>query len=620
MKMKNTAIGVSLGLLLSLSSITALNELSGEGQSLIRVAEAAPAQGKYIKDGRYIEVTNKNGAIWQNFNWKKKSNTSSHVGKTYQARGRYKHKNGQTYYTLYNSKGQWQGYMNSRDGKVVGAQGSWKKESTWVQVKGNKGQTYSNFNWSKRERTENLKGQVFQATGSYNHYNGAKYYSVTDKSGKWRGYINARDLNVLGAQGPYISDGRLIEVTNKNGVRYRNFNWAKSGNTSGYVGQTFTARGRYDHTNGQSYYSIYDKNGTWHGYLNSRDAKITTGQGPWNKETTYIRVNGANGITFSNFNFKKRENTQDMKGQVLQATGSYNHFNGQKYFSAQNKDGKWRGYINSKDVTVLGPQGEYINDGRRIEMRIPNGIIYNDFNWNKKAVTGDKMGQEFIAKGRYEHLNGTTYYSIYDLSGNWHGYVQSSYVQNYVAPKPVEPVKPVDPKPVDPVKPTEPSKPVNPKPTEPTKPDGLSDEELSEKIEVALTKRINDYRKSIKAPVLQGNDKLRQAADVRSKEIHTLFDHQRPDGRDTVTAFTDAGLSSNAYWGENLIVYEGLPYDDDYEFYAEQFFLDWKGSPGHNANMRNNTFNAGEVSVNISNGEITVAHLFYSIYWLEICD
>ena len=73
----------------------------------------ASDQGSYIPDGRQIKITKKNMTIWHNFNWQKKDSTSKFYDQTLFAKGRYYHSNGETYYSIFDSKNNWPGYVNS---------------------------------------------------------------------------------------------------------------------------------------------------------------------------------------------------------------------------------------------------------------------------------------------------------------------------------------------------------------------------------------------------------------------------------------------------------------------------------------------------------------------------
>ena len=48
------------------------------------------------------------------------------------------------------------------------------------------------------------------------------------------------------------------------------------------------------------------------------------------------------------------------------------------------------------------------------------------------------------------------------------------------------------------------------------------------------------------------DETMMTGANIRAKEIQSLFSHTRPDGRDCFSVFTDLGISSN-YRGENVL-------------------------------------------------------------------
>lgn len=83
-------------------------------------------QGDYISYGRYVTVNSTSYNTWGNFYWEEKLSSEDISGKTYLAKGKYEHKNGQTYLSLYDDKGVWQGYINERGTKVAdGKQGAY---------------------------------------------------------------------------------------------------------------------------------------------------------------------------------------------------------------------------------------------------------------------------------------------------------------------------------------------------------------------------------------------------------------------------------------------------------------------------------------------------------------
>ena len=64
---------------------------------------------------------------------------------------------------------------------------------------------------------------------------------------------------------------------------------------------------------------------------------------------------------------------------------------------------------------------------------------------------------------------------------------------------------------------------------------------------------VNQYRQQAGLNTLKYSSKLQKAADIRAREIVTLFDHTRPNGASCSTAVTDDGISFSAF-GENIFM------------------------------------------------------------------
>lgn len=76
--------------------------------------KASGAQGTAINHNKTVKVTKKNYQLHGNFSWKKKGTTNKWVGKKLKAKVYYNHHNGSRYYSLYDSKGKWLGYVNAK--------------------------------------------------------------------------------------------------------------------------------------------------------------------------------------------------------------------------------------------------------------------------------------------------------------------------------------------------------------------------------------------------------------------------------------------------------------------------------------------------------------------------
>lgn len=336
----------------------------------------ASNQGPYIKDGSHVQITKKNYNMWQKFGWKKKNNTNNVYQKTFQARGRYQHKNGETYYSLFDNKGNWYGYLNANATKKVKAQGNYIKDGSHVKISKINYSTWSNFNWKFRNKTNNINGKTFQARGRYQHFNGSTYYSLFDNKGNWYGYLNASATQKTNAQGSYISDGRYVQIT-KNYELWQNFSWKKKGNGSSYFNKPLQARARYEHFNGNTYYSMYDDKGTWLGYINSN--ATTKYQPKQTKETKVVNKDTNGNLLKSTKGYTKVSESTD-KGNLTKKANGDTH-------TVFTKTITWK-----KDNTSTKPTNEekYLT----VNKDTKGNILPNDFDLNKYTEVSSTVSKK----------------------------------------------------------------------------------------------------------------------------------------------------------------------------------------------------------------------------------
>ena len=76
-----------------------------------------PEQGKAYTYGKHVKIKSKKYKLYKNFKWKK-SKTKVYK-KTYAAKYRYKHENGNKYLALYTKSGKFVGYINAKAAKVI---------------------------------------------------------------------------------------------------------------------------------------------------------------------------------------------------------------------------------------------------------------------------------------------------------------------------------------------------------------------------------------------------------------------------------------------------------------------------------------------------------------------
>jgi len=164
-------------------------------QSVVYTRTAA---GPAISYNYRVKVTKKNYKLYKNFKWRK-SKTKVYK-KTYVAKYRYDHKNGNKYLALYTKGGKFVGYINKKAVKRLGSatqpeQGKAYTYGKRVKIKSKKYKLYKNFKW-KKSKTKVYK-KTYVAKYRYKHENGNKYLALYTKSGKFVGYINTKAAKVV---------------------------------------------------------------------------------------------------------------------------------------------------------------------------------------------------------------------------------------------------------------------------------------------------------------------------------------------------------------------------------------------------------------------------------------
>ena len=169
-----------------------------EGNTVQKVVYTRTAAGPAISYNYRVKVTKKKYKLYKNFKWKK-SKTKVYK-KTYVAKYRYDHKNGNKYLALYTKGGKFVGYINKKAVKRLGSatqpeQGKAYTYGKRVKIKSKKYKLYKNFKWKKSKIKVYKKTYV--AKYRYKHENGNKYLALYTKSGKFVGYINTKAAKVV---------------------------------------------------------------------------------------------------------------------------------------------------------------------------------------------------------------------------------------------------------------------------------------------------------------------------------------------------------------------------------------------------------------------------------------
>lgn len=233
-------------------------------------------QGAFHNINQYVTIKG-DSLIWDSFNWSNSQSSVKYKNQTVSAKGIYYHFNGTSYLSLYDNKNNWIGYINQTDTKLgSGEQGVFHGINRYVTMKGNF-PIWDGFPLKNKISSNQFKNQVFVAKGVYYHFDGSSYLSLYDSKDNWIGYIDEKGTTTTSSlQGNYQKYGKYVTIKSNNEPVYRNFNWTLQ-QTSNIGKETFQARGVYHHFNGQRYFSIYDINNKWIGYISEKsvDEKTT---------------------------------------------------------------------------------------------------------------------------------------------------------------------------------------------------------------------------------------------------------------------------------------------------------------------------------------------------------
>ncbi|MEG0254562.1 MAG: serine hydrolase [Vagococcus sp.] len=379
---------------------------------------------------KYVSLKGEKTAVYKELDLGLTEANDFVLGQTFLAKEQFKHLNGKIYYSLINSKEELVGYVESENVTIAETKGGvYQSFGKYVTVTNSTSSTYSNFDEQIRQSTSKLEKETFQARGKYHHFDGSLYYSIFDKNNKWQGYIQEKDVAVAdGKQGVYQNFNKHVIVKSKNYSIWQNFSWKKKYDSSKFYQRTFLVKGEYHHFNGDIYYSLYDSNGTWYGYINKNGTTSTNEeQGMYVSYGKYVTIKNSNGNSWSNFKWNKRQELKNLSGQTFLAKGIYYHVNGDDYVSIYDRNNKWYGYVNKKFVTVAdGRQGGYQNLSKYVTITKSNYSLWRNFSWKELGRSQSVYHQTFLAKGKYQHFNGDTYYSLYDNKGKWYGYINAT--------------------------------------------------------------------------------------------------------------------------------------------------------------------------------------------------
>lgn len=355
------------------------------------------------------------------------------AGKVYRSVKRYQDTDKQTYLEIRDDQ-KVIGVVAEAAVKVAG--GTFKTEKKYATITSAKEPLWQDVFLDKKTSTSSsINGQTFEIKEVFTTNNNVVYYALYSNKNVLIGWIKAAGVKLATTPGgAWQSESKYATIISGNYTLWQNFNWtAKKGTTAALNGKTVKVTGKYRHLNGSTYYSLYTNNNKWLGYINASGVKLTTdAQGAYQSYGKYVTLTKKNYTIWGNFRWSSKKNTTTkLAGKTYLAKGRYNHVNGGVYLSLYDAIGKWIGYLNADAATVANNQGgTWQSEKRTVRLKSKNYTLWQDLAFaKKKGSSADYMNKNIQVTGKYQHFNGSTYYSLY-LNNKWLGYINASGVTN----------------------------------------------------------------------------------------------------------------------------------------------------------------------------------------------
>lgn len=318
------------------------------------------AKPTFHKNNKYMTVMKNNYNVYKGLApYKKSGTTKGMYHRTYIAKGYYDYR-GERYYTLYNASGDWKGYVNEK-----GLKSSNESRGAFIPTKGYGSVNKKNYDaWndivnfsSKRHKSSTVYQKTYKIKGFYRDVNGRVYLSCYNDDNEWQGYINDDGVDRLNVRRGLQYKSSSYATTMKNNYTiWRDLEKfdRKNGTTSSCINRTYRAKYKYNHVNGHTYYSLYNADNDWIGYVDAKGLDVTKSAAGHafgtDRDINRVRSNYSVWKNIANFNDKYGV-AGDFELEDLPVTAYYNHFNRHKYYQVMltNSD---KAYIDAKGVTL----------------------------------------------------------------------------------------------------------------------------------------------------------------------------------------------------------------------------------------------------------------------------
>lgn len=260
------------------------------------------------------------------------------------------------------------------------------------------------------------------------HNNGTAFaINIAESTSRNTGIRLQNNLNFIKLSAGFSPSAKkvdkMVTIKSPNYTIWQNFvNWKKKSDTSNKKDNTYRVKFTYDHFNGETYYSLYDSNNVWQGYINKTGVNELVAE----KFDKNVSVRSETYNIWQNFFWKKKSDTKGKLGRVYKARFKYKHPNGNTYYSLYDSTGtSWQGYINATGTVEMNA----VSYNKKVTITKSTYNIWGNFFFNtKNGHTSNHVGKTYDAKFVYTLGDGVKYYSLYSGS-NWLGYLNTGATQ-----------------------------------------------------------------------------------------------------------------------------------------------------------------------------------------------
>lgn len=261
---------------------------------------------------------------------------------------------------------------------------------------------------------ENLKGKLFRAVALYTDSMGGQYLFLKDKDHKFIGFIDINDATYITP----ISANKIVQIKHPTTKNYKNFFEVVKSDTKLSFKSYYIVKEIFNLPNDQVFYSLYDKNNKWQGYINKNDAREANFE-PYNERVEIINKNYT---VWGNFFGKRNEITSNIFHKVYYAKGIYKANSGSKFLKIYDDKNKYLGFLNMNATKKIVAQK--LNKNVKVVNSKYN--FYNALFNSVRTSSKNHLNKTYAAKTEYRLSNGKIYYSLYDSKSNWIGYIEKA--------------------------------------------------------------------------------------------------------------------------------------------------------------------------------------------------